>query len=75
MTSGVPKNTFSLIWGSRPMVPMVPFKETTSCGRMGFSMGGHSLGWVWVGFGLGWVWVRCGLGVGWVWVRFRLGLG
>ena len=38
-----PKMSFSLIWGSRPMVPIVSFKETTGHGRVGFSMGGHSL--------------------------------
>ena len=31
------------------MDPMVPFKETRSHGRVGFSMGAHSL----VGFGFG----------------------
>ena len=32
--------------GSHPMVLLVPFKETTSYGQVGFSMGAHSLGWV-----------------------------
>ena len=49
MTSGSPKNTFSLIWGSRPMVPIVSFKETTGHGRVVFSVACHSL----VGVSLG----------------------
>ena len=39
----VGKISFSVIWGSHPMVPMVSFKETMIHGRGGFSMGGHSL--------------------------------
>ena len=38
------KLSFSFIWGSRPMVPIVSFKETTSYGRVFFSMGGHAMG-------------------------------
>ena len=43
------------------MVAIVSFKETTGHGRVGFSMGGHSL----VGFGFGLGWVGLGLGLGW----------
>ena len=43
MTSGVPKKYNFANLGSRPMVPMVSFKETMSHGQVGFSMGGHSL--------------------------------